>query len=175
VWGTLPPKLLWSGSFRFIPTCVGNIFCQSALKAHKPVHPHVCGEHTSFPVTLARFAGSSPRVWGTWPGYEKGFLRTGFIPTCVGNMDMIPKTSGNAPVHPHVCGEHCRRNCYGLAHSGSSPRVWGTSRAVGLQRLALRFIPTCVGNILIADFFLDILSVHPHVCGEHSLFPVFPR
>ena len=75
-----------------------------------------------------------------------------------------------------------------MPHCGSSPRVWGTFYREFFARMRmavhphvcgehdllafqkwryLRFIPTCVGNILlfIENFFH--LAVHPHVCGEH--------
>jgi len=47
--------------------------------------------------------------------------------------------------------------------------VWGTcSRNLPGHR-QLRFIPTCVGNIL-GDLSAVVSSpVHPHVCGEHAV------
>jgi len=30
-----------------------------------------------------------------------------------------------------------------------------------------RFIPTCVGNIVVDGTTQTLLPVHPHVCGEH--------
>ncbi len=53
---------------------------------------------------------------------------------------------------------------------GSSPRVWGTSTATDRIRGYTRFIPTCVGNIVILLLKIDTNTVHPHVCGEHALF-----
>ena len=67
-----------------------------------------------------------------------------------------------APVHPHVCGEH-RQLHYAMT-------------------IAVRFIPTCVGNIQRSAIrIVSIGSVHPHVCGEHldidtgSCDPVHPH
>ena len=31
-----------------------------------------------------------------------------------------------------------------------------------------RFIPTCVGNMLIPNAVQAAMAVHPHVCGEHA-------
>ena len=93
------------------------------------------------------------------------------------------------PVHPHVCGE---RSSFFFANSiptGSSPRVWGTSRTARMIFVAWRFIPTCVGNVggtmtsaQMLRFIptcvgnvppLDVLAttpkVHPHVCGERMV------
>ncbi len=91
---------------RFIPTCVGNMLDKVLTLRENPVHPHVCGEHTSRP-----FVKQS---------------RTRFIPTCVGNiyapmptktpMRFIPTCVGNMPITAFVPN----------APTGSSPRVWGT-------------------------------------------------
>ena len=74
------------------------------------------------------------------------------------------------PVHPHVCGEHVvlrhRRNPL----NGSSPRVWGTLSLPIIGGLTPRFIPTCVGNIVTANYRRANTAVHPHVCGEHIDF-----
>jgi len=66
VWGTL--KGIRNGLVfpRFIPTCVGNIIGTTINPVQSPVHPHVCGEHSTFRNCLKDCFGSSPRVWGTW-------------------------------------------------------------------------------------------------------------
>jgi len=71
-------------------------------------------------------------------------------------------------VHPHVCGEHTRSACHSPLYIGSSPRVWGTFHRSIVRPILVRFIPTCVGNILPLRFTTMPSSVHPHVCGEHS-------
>jgi len=53
---------------------------------------------------------------------------------------------------------------------GSSPRVWGTCRIPHETDRSGRFIPTCVGNIFQKSGGTPVVSVHPHVCGEHSIF-----
>ena len=112
------------------------------------VHPHVCGEHLFIRSSSASVNGSSPRVWGT------------FVVSVIEFVGL--------PVHPHVCGEHsgstsalvpssrfiptCVGNMFSptaitQAYCGSSPRVWGTcAPALGTRA---------------------VMSVHPHVCGEH--------
>ena len=37
-----------------------------------------------------------------------------------------------------------------------------------------RFIPTCVGNICAMGVSPILMSVHPHVCGEHDLMIAHP-
>ena len=75
------------------------------------------------------------------------------------------------PVHPHVCGEHPTR--FDPTHKlfGSSPRVWGTPLSTGYMEPKGRFIPTCVGNTATTSILPFGLSVHPHVCGEHTINP----
>ena len=61
-------------------------------------------------------------------------------------------------------------NAYlGSATDGSSPRAWGTRKAVYRQPGRRRFIPTCVGNTVKVTAQPSICAVHPHVRGEHSL------
>jgi len=72
------------------------------------------------------------------------------------------------PVHPHVCGEHCKCTHLSTKRCGSSPRVWGTCRCGLFGAVIRRFIPTCVGNILSPMLPLPCRAVHPHVCGEHG-------
>ena len=69
-------------------------------------------------------------------------------------------------VHPHVCGErmYCPKNILNVI--GSSPRVWGTFFLYASKHFGQRFIPTCVGNVLVLDPASDVPAVHPHVCGE---------
>ncbi len=52
--------------------------------------------------------------------------------------------------------------------SGSSPRLWGTPRAVHGRADPDRFIPTPVGNTSAGMPAALQASVHPHACGEHS-------
>ena len=51
---------------------------------------------------------------------------------------------------------------------GSSPRAWGTRPRGRRARGQRRFIPTCVGNTLCRAANASLLTVHPHVRGEHS-------
>ncbi len=127
VWGTFHRPVYRSLTWRFIPTCVGNIVPFAAWGASITVHPHVCGEHYFQCCKYSGRAGSSPRVWGTsaWVGAQQTGTR--FIPTCVGNIGNANKKKAIEAVHPHVCGEHKRVNLYQGTLYGSSPRVWGTS------------------------------------------------
>ena len=50
---------------------------------------------------------------------------------------------------------------------GSSPRAWGTLVFDFEASSERRFIPTCVGNIARILLSSTIMTVHPHVRGEH--------
>ena len=90
---------------RFIPTCVGNSIWTLHPLPLETVHPHVCGELLLSGITAATMAGSSPRVWGTLFPWRFSIIIERFIPTCVGNSEVVGLIPGEVPVHPHVCGE----------------------------------------------------------------------
>ena len=112
------------------------------------VHPHVCGEHMSNLFSLIIILGSSPRVWGTCLALYGVTNVSRFIPTCVGNIYIVIRCQGVGAVHPHVCGEHGDETGQNRPGSGSSPRVWGTYYIPLVNLFPVRFIPTCVGNMM---------------------------
>ena len=149
VWGTYFPFKFAVPFPRFIPTCVGNISSRESITYLLTVHPHVCGEHNLIGRKIEDRNGSSPRVWGTSAPTLYKALNERFIPTCVGNIGKVKTICPRPPVHPHVCGEHASRLFFGSGFSGSSPRVWGTCFQSITKLVYLRFIPTCVGNIVV--------------------------
>ncbi len=46
--------------------------------------------------------------------------------------------------------------------------MWGTLIAIESENIKERFIPTHVGNALIASFACEPDAVHPHACGERA-------
>ena len=155
---------------RFIPTCVGNALGSLRHIPIFPVHPHVCGERRVIIKAPLAKVGSSPRVWGTLKSVEDLSLCIRFIPTCVGNAGFTMTDPYEYPVHPHVCGERNGAKKSAMMISGSSPRVWGTLFVFARRRWYRRFIPTCVGNATSCPGATGLISVHPHVCGERSIF-----
>ncbi len=143
---------LTRGSFRFIPTRVGNTDTVLPVCAVIWVHPHACGEYVLISIDGSEYLGSSPRVWGIRPGSPILSARIWFIPTRV----------GNTPCHASVWHDA----------SGSSPRVWGIlSVCAILVFSAARFIPTRVGNTRHFLIQTKPVAVHPHACGEYQIFP----
>ena len=134
---------------RFIPACAGNTGDEHVVLREVPVHPRVCGEHSRCRRFRRHSPGSSPRVRGT--------LRTPRPPSA-------PST-----VHPRVCGEHTRVGGTNHDGSGSSPRVRGTPQCHRRETPQDRFIPACAGNTARRAALAVTGTVHPRVCGEHSL------
>ncbi len=147
---------------------MGNTLERLAPSYVGTVHPHACGEHSD--ATYRRYLenGSSPRMWGTLPLVHRAPGGRRFIPTHVGNTGSISSADTRVTVHPHACGEHSWDDCIGASLAGSSPRMWGTLRPVHVSRLALRFIPTHVGNTGDGGRGDQSSPVHPHACGEHD-------
>ena len=144
--GTPRRSLFRQSQSRFIPACAGNACAASPFQRESPVHPRVCGERVTSPLSRPSAPGSSPRVRGT-PG-DAGLPHhpIRFIPACAGNA--TPATSISIPisVHPRVCGER--------------------SDEIDAARHCRRFIPACAGNAWVVRVGVFGMSVHPRVCGE---------
>ena len=119
--------------------------------------------------------GSSPRVWGIQSLCRMGEPLARFIPTRVGNTQRWHGLGCYHPVHPHACGEYRLKRQREHHQRGSSPRVWGIlqSRRGGVPRW--RFIPTRVGNTMLARTCRHQPAVHPHACGEYACNPTIGR
>ena len=129
------------------PRVWGTFRNPNTKRHHRAVHPHVCGEHASTLSTNFPCIGSSPRVWGT--------------------CSPLNTLARRSSVHPHVCGEHVLATVRERAIHGSSTCVGNMLRLLFKRGFLLRFIPTCVGNMLSRICGTYRRAVHPHVCGEH--------
>ena len=173
VWGTPPLMLVVKGGRRFIPACVGNSICQDHSGRRLAVHPRVCGELMTNKLAVPASNGSSPRVWGTRQCRRVSSCLLRFIPACVGNSYRRHLECTIYAVHPRVCGELGTLSI-GLPRTcGSSPRVWGTPADYTVVRDLSRFIPACVGNSCFGRSMRPSGRVHPRVCGELSVRPIF--
>jgi len=86
-WGTRIRALSGGIPGRFIPTYMGNAYCEWLYTERKPVHPHVHGERLPAAVVREISAGSSPRTWGTRNTKAGWYPHVRFIPTYMGNAD----------------------------------------------------------------------------------------
>ncbi len=150
-----------------IPTHVGNTQTRPGADSRVPVHPHTRGEHSISMNCSGLQPGSSPRMWGTLYDCALGPLLRRFIPTHVGNTPRTSSGNWSSSVHPHACGEHGTAGMPFRTAFGSSPRMWGTLTLCLPHGPGDRFIPTHVGNTGEIHCGMQLLSVHPHACGEH--------
>ena len=72
VWGTRRTGRPRNRTVRLIPTGVGNTGPFSGSGYTTQAHPHGCGEHRMRVSMMTVGVGSSPRVWGTLPGFGYG-------------------------------------------------------------------------------------------------------
>ncbi len=167
--GTLGRRVQGIRCARFIPACAGNAHPTASRYRRNAVHPRVCGERLSCPVSRLSNGGSSPRVRGTRRIAVIVGTRRRFIPACAGNATANCLSTARNAVHPRVCGEREIRQVQKIGRGGSSPRVRGTPPLVQALNIRIRFIPACAGNAasLPANCFLT--SVHPRVCGERRI------
>ena len=128
IWGTANNAFSNVPQSRFIPTHMGNGLSNSAARLSGAVHPHAYGERHRNPFTSPMAFGSSPRIWGTAGGVGIRSQGRRFIPTHMGNGNLISVVSRFSPVHPHAYGERQRAIRWAAQADGSSPRIWGTGR-----------------------------------------------
>ena len=169
LWGTSDSAAIARITTRFIPTSVGNILAAAADAEFVPVHPHICGEHTSCANSDKAQFGSSPHLWGTFFVSSAMLPTSRFIPTSVGNISTVNRYVHDRAVHPHICGEHPPDCRLAANKNGSSPHLWGTLLKSCEKVELSRFIPTSVGNMSSMISIDFPIAVHPHICGEHFL------
>ena len=110
--------------------------------------------------------GSSPRTWGTQDRRPDRSIPRRFIPTYMGNAQVVGVGAFSGTVHPHVHGERGIGLGVGAGGYGSSPRTWGTHTDDHRLRDRYRFIPTYMGNASSYPWIWWPSTVHPHVHGE---------
>ena len=172
VWGILARADYPDAKIRFIPTRVGNTHAHVHALASCSVHPHACGEYAMAGSRSSASSGSSPRVWGIPPWLTAWMRARRFIPTRVGNTRPWPLPAPATAVHPHACGEYGHPRPDAHRQGGSSPRVWGIPLSRISLIVALRFIPTRVGNTTGKNGVPFFWAVHPHACGEYHMPPL---
>ena len=97
-----------------------------------------------------------------------------FSPAGAGNVYGLGTRIGLRAVQPRGCGERCSPPSHRSPHSGSAPRVRGTSRVLHSRSLAIRFSPAGAGNVQSIRRHCARWAVQPRGCGERIL-TVTPR
>ncbi len=113
---------------RFIPTCVENMFW--------------------FLFGIFATSGSSPHAWRISLNSRQEKLVCRFIPTCVENISMRRSRFVSISVHPHMRGEYYRALPANGSMIGSSPHAWRIFYSMKSRKNPIRFIPTCVENMI---------------------------
>ncbi len=170
VWGKRPYGEVIGYLLRSIPTRVGKTIASRCGLTPQSVHPHACGENVLVAVGLANADGPSPRVWGKPQQISEAYSCTRSIPTRVGKTLVMFLCSRGASVHPHACGENAPDIENHPRGIGPSPRVWGKRLTVDGCAGQRRSIPTRVGKTRCKRQARRLQTVHPHACGENSIF-----
>ena len=134
------------GGARLIPACAGKTPPTSGTSGPRTAHPRVCGENIGRRGVADVQRGSSPRVRGKRGARRGGGVRVGLIPACAGKTPPPGVPASPRAAHPRVCGENLRRWRGARGGLGSSPRVRGKPRVVGVGAPPAGLIPACAGK-----------------------------
>ena len=129
----------------------------------------MCGEHVVRITQIRGNGGSSPHVRGTRVAVLRHIASGRFIPACAGNTAAQIALNTQASVHPRMCGEHVPAHLPPPVQIGSSPHVRGTRPDQPRRGSHRRFIPACAGNTWGGGPAVEVISVHPRMCGEHVI------
>ena len=166
VWGKAHCWISITKCGRIIPTGVGKRSCSTTRIVISTDHPHGCGEKQQISMSRQNPNGSSPRVWGKAHSYQTISACLRIIPTGVGKSFYSIKLSPSVADHPHGCGEKGRSERPEPYEVGSSPRVWGKATCLLPVQIQQRIIPTGVGKRVVSAPVPEIVTDHPHGCGE---------
>ena len=115
-------------------------------------HPRACGAHSSVPIDLTIWLGSSPRMRGS-P------LHILLKPVSVWD-------------HPRACGAHVRFSSLSKSSSGSSPRMRGSLCQQYFRHFCIGIIPAHAGLTQEGRQDHPECGDHPRACGAPN--PVQP-
>ena len=139
--------------------------------AAPPVHPHVRGADGWWCCwATPRARGSSPRAWGRWSSALAATKRATVHPHVRGaDPKFVRRSRSRTAVHPHVRGADIIRAALDLYKGRFIPTCVGQMLVVLLGNTkGTRFIPTCVGQIRSGGEPSDGVAVHPHVRGADA-------
>jgi len=134
-------------ALRVLPTCVGMVRGEGIAFPHRDRSPHVRGDG---PMSEPRKRSSktfSPRAWGWSVGVFHATAAVAVLPTCVGMVRCTSKNSRSASRSPHVRGDGPPARSPQIQTRWFSPRAWGWSAVLRLDRLQALVLPTCVGMV----------------------------
>ncbi len=166
LWGRFPVNRHHGEQDRFTPTPVGTIVPALCVEHSTAVHPHACGDDGNMCHYIAEFFGSPPRLWGRSLVQMEVELTHRFTPTPVGTMRPAARADTSHPVHPHACGDDTLEHITCHEPTGSPPRLWGRLAQSSSSPATFRFTPTPVGTMCRRRPGPELVTVHPHACGD---------
>ena len=112
--------------------------------------------------------GSTPRMRGISPIFEKRCNYDRFNPAYAGNITCLSSYPDSVEVQPRVCGEYSSFSSISGSPIGSTPRMRGILNFVNVFYIGQRFNPAYAGNIVKCRIHQVTSQVQPRVCGEYS-------
>ena len=163
--GLLP---LSCAAHRNIPAYAGKTFPTPNAGPAPPEHPRVCGENLLIGHARTLGIGTSPRMRGKLSNRRGALLLLRNIPAYAGKTVCRRLLCRRGWEHPRVCGENAPAFLAAAGVSGTSPRMRGKRKTLGLDHPKFRNIPAYAGKTLLHPFSPYISPEHPRVCGENS-------
>ena len=127
------------------------------------------GELIGRQISIVYSSGSSPRHGEPRRTSGITWKENGFIPTCMGNSQIMGRSHLHYSVSSHVHGELAVIFNFGEHYAGS-PHVHGELRIRIITGLwVTRFIPTCMGNSHPILLHRTHRPVHPTCMGNSTV------
>ena len=163
---------------RLIPACAGKTTRSTSGRPASSAHPHACGENEPRHVAAQPPQGSSPRVRGKRPRYERLGPMAGLIPACAGKTAVGGRAAAMWKAHLRVCGENVRFESAEEVARGSSPACAGKTATGCGGRGRGGIIPrVCGENWMLGAATAALQGASPRVQGKPAPAPrrVHPR
>ena len=154
---------------RIIPARAGQTQNIPVPLRRSPDHPRACGANMLPPAYRPRLSGSSPRVRGKLLGRVLDDSAYRIIPARAGQTPSRRMMVSAVSDHPRACGANYDCGFESHRRHGSSPRVRGKPRLIGMYGKIHRIIPARAGQTMIAGRHSTPSTDHPRACGANPL------
>ena len=147
VWGWSDRLGIAEPRGRVLPTRVGMVRRRMACTPGGPRSPHACGDGPlclAAPDAIIMF---SPRVWGWSENAYAVLCVQPVLPTRVGMVRRMSRSSRESSGSPHACGDGPRYPYVLEPPNVFSPRVWGWSDLHRARHRPQPVLPTRVGMV----------------------------
>ena len=114
--------------------------------------------------------GSSPRLRGALGALSLSPSKTRIIPALAGSTPLLVIAATFTGDHPRACGEHWNAKPPQNDAGGSSPRLRGARKYMGVTPTPDGIIPALAGSTNKTLAYANAQRDHPRACGEHPLY-----